>query len=455
MFYLDARIPSNTGPTVVVGMLVWMLLPTIVTAMAMPSTSSTSAAAATSPIKLQVPHPVRSPTETLQDLAQECQELGIADWDVYGDFEKTAAESFLRRFEQEVALEFQKEDAVFMPSGVMAQSIALFIHSKDKIEKGVTPKFVCHATSHLLLHEQNAFRELCGLQACPMPKTAPGLGLGAPPLSYDDVHECFEDNDGSHIVSTVLLELPHRELGGKITPWEDILATQQLCRERGVAFHCDGARIFEATTGYEKTPAELVAPFDSVYISFYKGLGGISGAILMGNQEFCEQARIWLRRFGGNLYSLLPYVVSGWSGYRRYWIRPQQSSHPEILSFQDKKNKLVRLGEAFSSNPAISKVMTLEPLVPHVNMVHCYLRSNLDKSEKIRDRIQEELGVSIFNRLRAIEAADPAFAEGYRCKFELSIGQANGCIPDQVWIRAWDRFGSEASCDTELKDENS
>ena len=55
--------------------------------------------------------------------------------------------------------------------------------------------------------------------------------------------------------------------------------------------------------------SEIASVFDSVYISFYKGLGSISGAMIMGEKDFCDEARVWLRRFGGNLYTLLPYCM--------------------------------------------------------------------------------------------------------------------------------------------------
>ena len=116
---------------------------------ASPSESSNVTKKMKDVIDLQYPYVRRSPTETLSDIANSASELlldheGI---DVYGDFDKSLEESYLRRFEHEVCTLFGKEDAVFMPSGVMAQSIALKIHS----EKSKCTKFACHETSHLLL----------------------------------------------------------------------------------------------------------------------------------------------------------------------------------------------------------------------------------------------------------------------------------------------------------------
>ena len=67
-----------------------------------------------------------------------------------------------------------------------------------------------------------------------------------------------------------------------------------------------GARLWEATPAYAPhSRAEICALFDSVYVSAYKGLGGLSGALLVGKASFTAQARVWLRRFGGNLYTLV------------------------------------------------------------------------------------------------------------------------------------------------------
>jgi threonine aldolase len=379
-------------------------------------------------IRLQTPHPLLSPAESMSKIASECDELGAILPDVYGDFDKSPADSFLRQFEAEMAEEFGKEDAVFMPSGVMAQQIALLIHRNNNSNK---KEFLCHATSHLLLHEQNGFRELCGLAEVVLPLHEPGTGLGAPPLLFRHVAE----TDLSQ-VSSLVLELPHRELGGKLTPWEDILQMQTHLQKHGIDFHCDGARIFEASSGYKKAVKELAKPFDSVYISFYKGLGSpLGGAMLLGKKEFCKEARIWLRRFGGNLYSLLPYIVAAKAGYLTYSGDP--ASH--ILSFDEKKAKLDRIMKELCSK-GFDKVGRFEPTVPKVNMVHCYLRPSLETCNKLRDSIQEEQGVSIFHRISALNENDPGYQEGLRCKLEIYMGQANGMIEDEVWVRSWIEF---------------
>ena len=80
-----------------------------------------------------------------------------------------------------------------------------------------------------------------------------------PPMKLDDVKSYFQrERMNSNIKTTLgecgysslILELPHRELGGKLTPWEDIEGIGKLCKQEGVKYHCDGARVFEASAGY-------------------------------------------------------------------------------------------------------------------------------------------------------------------------------------------------------------
>lgn len=193
----------------------------------------------------------------------------------------------MRRFEREVADTLGKPDAVFMPSGVMAQQVALCIHSK-----GVGGSFVCHSSSHITVHEKDSWDHLLKMKLEEVDTKEP--------LSLSDVTSRLDSNKD---VSTVLLEHPHRELGGSMTDWSEIEAMSKLCKERGVAFHLDGARIWEVSGAFggRHSLSDIAAKFDSVYCSFYKGIGGMTGAVLLGNDDFCAEARVWLRRFGGNL----------------------------------------------------------------------------------------------------------------------------------------------------------
>lgn len=147
-----------------------------------------------------------------------------------------------------------------MPSGVMAQNIALSIHSEKKEGETDTDEysteFICHHSSHLLLHEEEAYDALLGMKAIIIStkEKVADNGICIPPMKFDDVERAISfmkcGSDGTRRVVALIIELPHRELGGKLTEWHDIEKMAKLCKLHSIKFHCDGARIFEASAGY-------------------------------------------------------------------------------------------------------------------------------------------------------------------------------------------------------------
>ncbi|MGI8698645.1 MAG: threonine aldolase family protein, partial [Mycobacteriales bacterium] len=193
------------------------------------------------------------------------------------------AGAVLEDLEAQVAELLAKPAAVFMPSGTMAQQIALRIWS----ERRGTRTVAFHPTCHLELHEERGYDRLHGLHA-------KLVGQPHELLRLVDLEELAEP------LAALLLELPQRELGGRLPDWDDLLAQTAWARERGIALHLDGARLWEAQPFYGRPHAELAGLFDSVSVSFYKGLGGLAGAALASDAATIAEARVWQRRHGGN-----------------------------------------------------------------------------------------------------------------------------------------------------------
>ena len=85
--------------------------------------------------------------------------------------------------------------------------------------------------------------------------------------------------------------------------------------------HLDGARLWECRSFYDRSYAEIASLADSVYVSFYKGLAGMAGAVLAGPADLVAEARRWQLRHGGRLFLLLPYAVAAREGLRRHLPR--------------------------------------------------------------------------------------------------------------------------------------
>ena len=211
--------------------------------------------------------PSQSASAALSALARDAlllEEDGKDLIDVYGEG------AWLQSFEDEVAEVLGKEKALFVPTGVCAQMMALAVHCDLPAERArreiAPPSFIMHHTSHLKLYEQDNYKELLQLRA---------MIEGAPdrPLCADDVRSTLQRLASVGTVpGCIICEVPSRELGCTALPWDDLVALSELAKEFNCVLHCDGARLLEVAPYYGKSPAEVAALFDSVYISFYKGL---------------------------------------------------------------------------------------------------------------------------------------------------------------------------------------
>lgn len=196
-------------------------------------------------------HPEQSISEFYKELATYSE--GIKK-DKYGNGE------FLNSFEKELAKKVEMESAIFLPSGVMAQLIAIKIWG----DKARNTKFACHESCHLIRHEENAYKTLLNFEA-----KLVGTKNEVPLVSN------LVPN-----VSSLIYELPMRHLGGDLPSFEQLDEIKKYCKDNKVKLHIDGARIFETEKFYNKSVKEIIKGVDSLFISFYKGFGSTSGSML-------------------------------------------------------------------------------------------------------------------------------------------------------------------------------
>ena len=223
----------------------------------------------------------------------------------------------VEKLERKVADLLGKEAALFFPSGTMAQQIAL----RCWADKTGNNKVGLHPTSHLEQHEENAYQILHPLK---------GIIRGdiESPLRMKDLQSFNEP------VGSVIIELPQRHSGGILPEWQELEEMSRWCKENGTYFHVDGARFWECAPFYQKSYSEIAALFDSVYVSFAKGLGSIGGAALAGPESLIREAKIWQRRHGGNLFNLFPLALSSLHGlatrldrFPAYYAKAKEVAH--------------------------------------------------------------------------------------------------------------------------------
>lgn len=193
-------------------------------------------------VELATSRIIKDPKQVLQGLVSSCDTLSLSSHDVYGDYNATPTTSWLRAFECEIAAYFGKENALFSPSGTMAQGIALKVSEENRSRLDVTEssshveaasRFLVHHTSHVLLHENRNFDVLYRME--PIIISSNPDSSYQQPMRYADVDKSLKQaiEGGQPLPHTVLLEVPHREIGGKCTPYDDIEQISSLCKKLG------------------------------------------------------------------------------------------------------------------------------------------------------------------------------------------------------------------------------
>jgi threonine aldolase len=307
----------------------------------------------------------------------------IADWceaqqiehDVYGEGELVGG------FERKLATLLGKAAAVFMPSGIMAQLVALRVWA----EVAKLPRFGMHPTSHLALHEDEAYGALMQLHGVP-------VGDRLRPMRASDLDACRQP------LSCLLVELPIREAGGQLPSWDELEALKAAARARGLPLHMDGARLWECGPFYGRPYAEIASGFDSVYVSVYKGIGALAGAVLAGSEDFIAQARHWRRRMGGTLVHLSPFVASA------------------ALRFDERLALMPALVQR-TRNLAVDlhrmTALRVNPAQPATNMFHLYFDGDAQAVLELRDQVATQTGCWLFERVRPAEVPGWSLSELY------------------------------------------
>jgi threonine aldolase len=222
---------------------------------------------------------VTKPTPAMRQAMVEAE---VGD-DVFGE-DPTA-----QRLEARVAELLGKETAVFVPSGVMGNQLAIKVHTCPGDEVVVAER------SHIYHYESGAPGVLSGVQLRPL-EDARGF------LTGDAVAAAVRGRyDWEPRTRLVCLENTVNKAGGRVYPLELIREVADAAREHDLALHLDGARLWNAAVASDHSEAEIAAPFDTVTVCLSKGLGAPVGSVLAGNAEAIRLARRYRKLFGGGM----------------------------------------------------------------------------------------------------------------------------------------------------------
>lgn len=227
-----------------------------------------------------------SPQAYLEKLHEINAEKSIEP-DFYGNGGATTA------LEKEFAARMGKEKAIYLPSGTMANQLAISLLNGNKT------KVIVPENSHVYRDEADAAQSVHGKRLIPLGKGKPFYDLKdlEATIAYSKEQEVFRSGLG-----TVVIEHPIRRADNTAVPISTIKEVSDYCRTKGYKLHLDGSRLHLAAAFTGVPVADYAAYFDTVYISLYKYLNATGGAILCGDAAIINQVSHQIKIFGGTTF---------------------------------------------------------------------------------------------------------------------------------------------------------
>src|SRR5256714_726053 len=225
---------------------------------------------------------VTKPTPAMRRAMAEAE---VGD-DVYGE------DPTVNRLQERAAEIFEKEAALFVPTGSMGNQTAVKLHTRPGQE------VIIEERGHIYNFEMATMSAFSGALARPV-KSNDGSGI----LTWAEIAGDLDHNTAYYVAPTALiaLENSHNLAGGSVLTrarTEDICARPH---EKNLPVHLDGARIFNAAAALGETVADLARPADSVMFCLSKGLGAPVGSMLLGTRAFIDEARVVRKMLGGGM----------------------------------------------------------------------------------------------------------------------------------------------------------
>lgn len=268
-----------------------------------------------------------SPAQYARLLAQLAEERGIAA-DSY------SLGGVVEQLEAECARLLGKEQAIFMPTGTLANHMAV------RALAGEPGRVLVQEDSHLYQDEGDCAQTLSGLTLVP-------LAAGRATFTADDVQHVIDQTRSARVVkrvSVISIETPVRRKSGERFDSAELRKVVALAKREGIRLHLDGARLFLQAAYTGEDVAETARPFDTVYVSLYKYFNAASGAILAGPRDLLKDLYHVRRMFGGGLSSAWPFAAVAlhyMSGFSERYSRAVRASEQLIQTLQTRQGVVV------------------------------------------------------------------------------------------------------------------
>lgn len=304
------------------------------------------------------------PKEYLEILDQ-LQIKGLIEKDRYGTGGSVEA------LEKEMARRTGKEKAIFLPSGTMANQLAIFLLSQQR------SKVFVQDLSHVYRDEADAAQTVFGKRLVP-------LGINTSHFTAKELIAAINELPTQEVfdagIGAVSIENPVRRADGRMVPMEEIKAISAFSKSRQIPLHLDGARLFMASAWSGTSIQAYSQYFDTVYISLYKYLGAAAGAVLCGPATLINQVPHLIKVHGGAMYG--------------NWTNAAMALH-RLEGFENRLEKSIQVFNAFKAGVEQIKGVQITAYPDGTNIYLLTLPAGTDGAafqKKMRERHKIVLG---------------------------------------------------------------
>jgi threonine aldolase len=301
-------------------------------------------------------------TEPTPEMREAMANAELGD-DVYGE------DPTVNHLQELSAQMLGKEAALFVPSGTMGNLAAILAHCARGDE------IIIGDRSHTYLYEAGGVSALGGIHTFVVKNRDDGT------VPHDEIEAAIRaDNDHFPITSLICLENTHNRCGGSVLSVDYIQEVGRIARKHGLGLHIDGARIFNAAIALDVSPAELVAPADSVTFCLSKSLCAPAGSVICGEKAFIQKAHRARKMLGGGMRQVGVLAAAG--------IVALESM---VDRLRDDHVRARRLAETLVELPGIS----LDYETPATNMIFLKLEDEVPISGEDLVRRFADKGIKI------------------------------------------------------------
>ncbi len=233
-----------------------------------------------------------SPSQYLKVLNQIIETKGIK-------VDNYSLNGIVEEFEQKFAKLVGKEMAIFLPTGTLANHLAI------RKLCGDSTRTIVQNQSHIYNDSGDCVQSLSQINLIPLEQEKASFTL-------EEVQELFQKNETNRVktnIGVISIESPVRRKTGELFDFVEMQKISAFAKEKNIKMHLDGARIFLASAYTGIKPTEYASHFDTVYVSLYKYFNAASGAILAGPKSVIDGMYHSRRMFGSGLHQAWPFVA--------------------------------------------------------------------------------------------------------------------------------------------------